>query len=92
MKLMGMEVLIVSHSIMLSTINTFLCCYVGSSTTDLFLRYADISYESLWYNFPTKLQQYLRLIIADAQRPRVFQGLAIIDLNLTLFTMVMFCF
>lgn len=67
---------------------TFLFCAVGSSTTDTFLRFADISYESLWYKFPIDLQQYLRFIIADGQQPHVFQGLGILDLNLMVFTKV----
>lgn len=82
-------IFVASMSIIMSTGNIFLYCYVGSSTTDFFHRYADVSFESVWYKFPTKLQQYLRLIIADGHRARIFTGLGIIDLNLILFTRVM---
>lgn len=75
----------------LSTGCVFFFCSVGSYTTDNFLRFADISYESLWYKLPVHLQKYLPLIIADAQRPRFFRGLGIVNLNLMAFTKVVCC-
>lgn len=73
----------------MSSGNIFLYCYVGSITTDIFLQYADATYESLWYEFPENIQKYLRLIIADAQRRRIFKGIGIIELNLIVFAGVM---
>lgn len=64
------------------------CCYVGSYTTKKYLRFADVSYESLWYRVPTYLQKYLVPILADAQRLQVFNGLGIIDVNLIAFMKV----
>lgn len=84
-----MDIFVAFLSIIMSTGNILLYCYVGSLTTDLFHSYGDISYESLWYKFPVNLQQYLRLIIADAQRPRVFRGFGYLTLSLMLFTKVM---
>lgn len=69
--------------------NIFIYCFVGSFTTDNFFRYAEISYESLWYQLPVNLQQYLRLIISNAQRPQIFNGLRIFDLSFMLFTRVL---
>lgn len=86
---MDKEIIIASIGICMSSGNIFLYCYVGSTTTDNFLQYADTTYESLWYKFPVDLQKYLRLIIADAQHRRVFKGLGIIDLNLIVFAGVM---
>lgn len=85
---MESEIFILLLCVSLSTGMVFLFCSVGSWTTDNFSRFADISYESLWYKFSPDLQKYLRLIIADAQRPRVFQGFGIIDLNFMTFTTV----
>lgn len=68
--------------------SVLLLCWVGSHITDNFVRIAGISYESLWYKFPIDLQKFMRLIIADAHRPVVFQGLGIIDLNFVAFTKV----
>lgn len=65
-----------------------LFCTVGVYTTENFARYGHISYESLWYEFPPNLKKYLPMIIANAQQPRIFRGLGIIDLNLMTFTKV----
>lgn len=72
----------------MSTGNILLCCYLGASTTESFLRYADITYESMWYRFPVNLQKYLQLIIEDTQRPRAFDGFGFIQLNLMSFSKV----
>lgn len=78
--------LIIACTMSIGTV--FLYCFFGSLTTDQFLRYAHISYESEWYTLPIELQKFIQLIIADAQRPRIFQGFKIIDLNLLAFTKV----
>lgn len=88
-KTIDIEILVLTFGIIMSTGFIFVYCYVGSSTTDHFWQYGDVSYDSLWYVLPINLQQCLRLIIADAQRPRVFTGLGIIDLNLSLFAQVL---
>lgn len=80
------------HVVLLSTGNTFLYCFVGSLTTDQFRRYGDIAYEFKWYNLPIDMQKYFPLIIGNAQRPKVFTGLNIIDLNLSAFTKVKIAF
>lgn len=69
----------------MSTGTVFLYCLTGSFTTNQFLRFADEAYESMWYKFPVDLQQYLRLIIANAQRRRVFHGFNFIELSLMTF-------
>lgn len=73
---------------MTSAGNIFLYCYVGTFTTVKFLRFSDAAYESLWYKFPVGLQKYMRLIIADAQRSRAFDGYGVMDLNLMTFAKV----
>lgn len=87
---MDMGIMLVLLGIIICAGNVFLYCYVGSFTTENFLQYANVSYESPWYKIPINLQQYLRLIIADAQRPQIFDGLGIFELNLMLFTKVNF--
>lgn len=66
----------------------FLYCYIGSLVTDHFQSYGDIPYEIQWYKLPIDLQKFLQLIIFDAQRPHIFHGLHIIDLNMMAFTQV----
>lgn len=82
------KVLLVSLAVFLSTGVVFIYCFMGTFTTEQFLLYADISYESMWYKFPVKLQKYLALILADSQRPRYFDGLNLIELSLVTFTKV----
>lgn len=64
---------------------TYMYCHIGQINTDNFLRYAQVPYEALWYRHPIDLQKCLRLIMAEAQRPCVFQGIGLIDLNLETF-------
>lgn len=71
-----------------STGTTFVYCYIGSLTTEIFFLYGDISYESDWYKLPIEQQKLLQLIIADAQRPQIFHGFGIIESNLTTFIKV----
>lgn len=66
----------------------FTYCWFGSTTTENFLCYANVIYESQWYTYPIDLQNCLRLFVANAQRPRVFQGIGMIDLNLMAFAKV----
>lgn len=87
---MDIRIFIVLLSMVVNAGNVFLCCFVGSATKEIFWRYGDISYGSVWYQFPIRLQKYVLLIIVDAQRPRVFSGLGIIELNLIAFGKVLF--
>lgn len=88
-KHMDLNMLVCANALMSSTIAVFLYCYVGSLTTDQFLRYGDISYESQWYKLPIDLQKFFQLIIVDAQRSLSYHGFGIIDLNLNAFTKIM---
>lgn len=72
----------------MSTGTVLLYCYVGSLTTSQFLRFGDISYESDWIKMPIAMRRFILLLIADAQRPIIFKGLSLIDLNLMTFTTV----
>lgn len=72
--------------VQLSTSIVFMYCYVGSLTTQQFLRYSVVWYEIPWYKFSIDLQKLIPLIIANTQKPLIFQGFAIIKLNLAAFT------
>lgn len=71
-----------------STGTTFVYCFMGSLTTEQFLGYSDIVYESDWYKMPIDMQKLLQFVIIDAQRPHIFNGFGIIDSNLTTFVKV----
>lgn len=82
------HIVLVMISASLSVGCVFMFCMVGSYTMDNFLRFAGISYESLWYKFPIDLQKYLQMFIVDGHRLVVFRGLDIIDLNLMTYSRV----
>lgn len=85
---MDMGILMGIMSIVLSSGNIFLFCFVGSLTTTVFRGYAEITYESMWYKFPVDLQKHVLLIIVDAQRQQSFDGFGFIHLSLTFFMTV----
>lgn len=82
------KVFLVTLAVLLSTGVVFIYCYVGTFTTEQFLLYADITYESKWYKCPVPLQKLLTILLAYSQRPRYFNGYGLIDLTLVTFTTV----
>lgn len=51
-------------------------------------RMADALFESNWQSFPSHLQKYLIVFIANAQKPIFFHGFGIAILNLQTFNKV----
>lgn len=68
----------------------FLYCFVGSLTTEQSLRFVDISYESQWYKLSMDQQKIIHILMVNAQRPLIFSGFQIIELNLITFIKVQF--
>lgn len=87
-KTLNMRIYIALLGIVVCSGSVLLCCYVGSFTMDTFECYASTSYESLWYKFPNGLQKYVLLIIAEAQRPKAFEGFGFFLLDLVTFSKV----
>lgn len=87
-KNLDLNIVVVVLSLQMSTGTVFLYCYAGSLTTSQFLRYGNISYESDWVEMPIELRKFIQILIADAQRPLIFRGLNLVDLNLAAFTKV----
>lgn len=85
---MDMGVILGIMTTIMGTGNIFLYCFVGTLTTDIFARYADFSYESVWYKIPVELQKYLLLVVVDAQNPHAFDGFGFIQLDLVFFMKV----
>lgn len=65
-----------------------LYCYIGSLTTESFLRYGDAAYEFDWTKMPIELRTFIQLVICDAQRSLVYIGFNLVDLNLFTFVNV----
>lgn len=74
--------------VLMSTGNVFFYCFIGTFTTAQFFNFGDITYESMWYKFPVRLQKYLPMIIENAHIPCIYNGNNIIDLNLMTFAKV----
>lgn len=85
-----MDIIFLAVCVQASTGTVLLFCYVGSITTSEFLRYGDISYQSDWFRMTINQQKCILLIIVDAQRPLIFDGLGIIDFHLPTFVKVLF--
>lgn len=88
LKSIDFNIFVVLISVSMGSGTVLLYCYVGTFTTTQFLNYADATYESAWYLYPLNLQKAAQMIIADAQRPLIFYGFGVIDLNLITFTKV----
>lgn len=88
LKSIDFNIFVVLISVSMGSGTVLLYCYVGTFTTTQFLYYADATYESAWYSYPLNMQKAVQMIIADAQRPLIFYGFGVIDLNLITFTKV----
>lgn len=89
---LDLNIVVVILGVQCNTGTVFLYCYVGSLTMNQFHRYGDISYEAQWIKMPIELRKFVQIVIADAQRLLKFTKLNLVDLNLTAFTTVRFCF
>lgn len=74
--------------VMSSAFVMLIYCYTGTATTENFLKLTEYAYDSKWYDCNNELKQYFVLIIANAQRPQIFNGLKMIDLSLGTFLKV----
>lgn len=90
MKHLDLNALLLVIAFQMATGIVFLYCFTGSLSTEQFYRFGSMTYESDWYKWPNELQKYVLLIIANAQRPQIFNGFNVIDLNLLAFTKVFF--
>lgn len=72
----------------LSSSTLFLYCLFGKLSTGSFESIGDDLYDFDWIRLPYKLQKYFILMIGNAQRPIVYHGFNIAELNLETFTKV----
>lgn len=87
---MDARILVVLLSNLRSNGNIFLYCAVcHSQQTNFYVTLTDHTCRiSIWYEFPIDLPKYMVLILVNAYRPLVFDGLGIIDSNLMTFIKV----
>lgn len=68
--------------------NLFFYCFYGKSATEYYLNFADLLFQSKWYELPNKLQKSIIIMIGNAQQPLYYHGFNIAYLNLETFTNV----
>lgn len=64
-------------------------CYYGNEVTYHGILVSDAAYATTWYKFPARLRRYLYVMILQAQRPKVFMGLKIVNCSLESYTSVL---
>lgn len=70
----------------------FFYCYCGKYATEQFDKICDSVYELNWNVLPPKLQKFIIIIIANTQRPLLYHGFYIINLDLSTFVQVRCCY
>lgn len=76
---------VICVSLFISASNLFLYCYFGEQTTQNYITFGDLIYESEWRRLPIHLQKPLIMMIAVAQLPLQYHGFGLAYLNLNTF-------
>ncbi|XP_031636677.1 odorant receptor 49a-like [Contarinia nasturtii] len=71
--------------VFVSSFNLFLYCYFGNRSTDECFSYANLLFESSWFELPVMLEKFITVMIANAQRPLFYHGFGVARLNLDTF-------
>lgn len=69
-------------ALLVSGANLYFYCYYGNRSTDDYAQMANILFESNWNELPVEYQKFVKMMIANAQRPFFYHGLHIFHLNL----------
>lgn len=82
----GMVLVLLGMCVSLMTILIY--CYTGSSATATLGELADVAYHSKWYTYDLKQRKWLIIIIANCQKPLIFDGFKVTQLSLATFARV----
>lgn len=66
--------------------NLFISCFFGKLATESYSKMTDYLLDTNWYEYPSNLQKYLVVMVANTQRPIVYHGFKIVILDLGSFT------
>lgn len=76
---------------MIETIFCYVLCYFGTEIPHIAMKFATIAYDSMWYMYPIKEQELMKIVIQRSQQPIKFNGYGIINCNLAMFLSVSYC-
>lgn len=57
-------------------------CSYGDRTTSNYAGFADVLYETNWYELPIQNQKYFILMMSNAQEPVYYHGMYLIEVHL----------
>lgn len=63
----------------------YLYCFAGAIFTSNCQMFADILFDSNWFEIPNHLQKYFIVMIAQTQRPMYLEGYGLIRLSMETF-------
>lgn len=69
-------------ALLVSGANLYFYCHFGNRTTSDYSQMTHILFESNWIEQPVELQRFIKMMIANAQRPLFYHGSRIVNLNL----------
>lgn len=67
----------------------FIYCFTGTLVTSSLLQCSDYAYNTHWFRFPVKHQQYIPMILIEAQQPHFFDGFRFVELEYRTYLMVL---
>lgn len=73
---------------LIQTVFCYVLCFSGTNISHVANEFATITYSSMWCEYPVKEQEFIRLIIQEAQQPVIFNGLGIINCTVATFLSV----
>lgn len=74
--------------LLFNLLSLFVYCYYGNQASDCLEEIATLLYFFKWYRENVKLQKFISILMANAQRPRHYHGFGVIFLTLDTFTNV----
>lgn len=83
-----MKMGLMMFSVIYCSLNFYVCCQYGKSSTSYYSAFADCLYNSNWICLPIEIQKRFIIMIAYAQKPMFYHGYGIIILNMKTFSKV----
>lgn len=66
----------------------FIYCYAALKSTECYLQFGDILFDSNWTELPIEFQKFIFVIIMDTQKPMLYRAYSFANFNLETFIKV----